>query len=124
MKVRMLIGGELYEVEIENCFSEIAAGLSLGLSAEEGQQSLVPDAGARGRGSGAEEKLCRSPLAGIVARVNIAAGQQVQSGDVMIVLEAMKMETNISAPAALKTKAVKVMPGDVVKPDQVLVEFE
>jgi biotin carboxyl carrier protein len=42
----------------------------------------------------------------------------------MIVLEAMKMETNISAPAALKTKSVKVKPGDVVKPDQILLEFE
>lgn len=125
MKVHMRIGADVYEVEIENSSSEIAARLSLGVSAVEEDQSLVPDLSRPKRlGSLAEEKLCRSPLAGIVARVNIAAGEQVQPGEVMLVVEAMKMETNISASAALKTKSVKVKPGDVVKPDQILLEFE
>jgi methylmalonyl-CoA carboxyltransferase small subunit len=125
VKVQMLIGADVYEVEIERSSSEIAGRLSRGLSAWVKDQSVVPDLPAqRQPASLAEMKLCRSPLAGIVARVNIAAGQQAQPGDVMIVLEAMKMETNITASAPLKAKSVKVMPGDVVKPDQILLEFE
>jgi biotin carboxyl carrier protein len=42
----------------------------------------------------------------------------------MLVLEAMKMETKLTSPGSLKSKSVKVAPGDVVKPQQVLIEFE
>ena len=42
----------------------------------------------------------------------------------MLVLEAMKMETNVTAPSSGKVKTVTVKPGDAVKVNQVLVEFE
>jgi biotin carboxyl carrier protein len=42
----------------------------------------------------------------------------------MVVLEAMKMETSVTAPIAGKVKSVKVVPGEAVKLNQVLVEFE
>jgi methylmalonyl-CoA carboxyltransferase small subunit len=42
----------------------------------------------------------------------------------MLVLEAMKMETNVTAPVSGKVKSVTVKPGDAVKVNQVLVEFE
>jgi methylmalonyl-CoA carboxyltransferase small subunit len=42
----------------------------------------------------------------------------------MIVLEAMKMETNVTAPVAGKVKVVNVQAGDAVKVNQILVEFE
>ncbi len=71
-----------------------------------------------------ETKVCRSPVAGVVLRVNTQPGQQIQPHDLMIVLEAMKMETNVTAPVAGKVKAVTVQPGDGVKVNQVLVEFE
>ena len=71
-----------------------------------------------------EAKVCRSPVAGVVLKVNIETGQQLQPNDMMIVLEAMKMETNVTAPVAGKVKSVNVNPGDAVKVNQVLVEFE
>ena len=71
-----------------------------------------------------EAKVCRSPVAGVVLRVNTLPGQQLQPHDLMIVLEAMKMETNVTAPVAGKVKLVTVQPGDGVKVNQVLVEFE
>jgi methylmalonyl-CoA carboxyltransferase 1.3S subunit len=71
-----------------------------------------------------ESKLCRSPVAGVVLRVNSQPGQQLQPDDLMMVLEAMKMETNVIAPVAGKIKVVNVKPGDAVKVNQVLVEFE
>ena len=47
-----------------------------------------------------EDKVCRSPVSGIVVRVAAQVGQSLQTGDILLVLEAMKMETNITAPAA------------------------
>jgi len=71
-----------------------------------------------------ESKVCRSPVAGVVLRVNVQPEQQLQPHDLMIVLEAMKMETNVTAPVAGKVKSVMARPGDGVKVNQVLVEFE
>jgi len=71
-----------------------------------------------------EEKVCRSPVSGIVVRLAAQAGQSLQIGDVLVVLEAMKMETNITAPVAGKVAAIKVGPGEAVQVGQIVVEFE
>lgn len=71
-----------------------------------------------------EAKVCRSPVAGVVIRVNIQPGQKLQANDLMMVLEAMKMETNVTAPVAGCVKSINVHPQDPVKVNQVLVEFE
>jgi methylmalonyl-CoA carboxyltransferase small subunit len=71
-----------------------------------------------------ESKVCRSPVAGVVVRVNAQVGQQIQANDPLLVLEAMKMETNITAPVAGKIKAINANVGDGVQVGQVLVEFE
>ena len=71
-----------------------------------------------------EAKVCRSPIAGTVVRVAAQAGQQIQTGDVLLVLEAMKMETNITAPVSGKVAKVTAGVGDSVQGGQVLVEFE
>jgi methylmalonyl-CoA carboxyltransferase small subunit len=59
-----------------------------------------------------------------VVRVAAQPGQSIQTGDILLVLEAMKMETNITAPVAGKIAAIKVNPGDSVQSGMVLVEFE
>jgi methylmalonyl-CoA carboxyltransferase small subunit len=71
-----------------------------------------------------EHKVCRSPVTGIVISVNIGPGQAVQAGDLIVVLEAMKMETNLTAARAGKVKGINVAKGDAVKVGQVVVEFE
>lgn len=71
-----------------------------------------------------EEKVCRSPVAGVVIKVNVEPGQTIQAHDLMVVLEAMKMETNVTSPVAGKVKNVKVAAGNPVKKHQVVVEFE
>ena len=59
-----------------------------------------------------------------VTRVLAQPGQSIQPGDVLLVLEAMKMETNITAPIAGKVASLPVKPGDAVQGGQVLVAFE
>ena len=51
-------------------------------------------------------------------------GQQVQDNELLMVLDAMKMEIKITAQSAGTIKSIAVAPGDAVKPGQVLVYFE
>ncbi len=74
--------------------------------------------------SGDESKLCRSPITGIVIRANVEPGQEIAENDLIMVLEAMKMETNVTAPRAGKVARVLVAAGDGVKANQVIAELE
>jgi methylmalonyl-CoA carboxyltransferase small subunit len=60
----------------------------------------------------------------MVTRVNVQPGQQIQPNDLLLVLEAMKMETNVVSPVAGKVKTVTVAQSDAVQLHQILVEFE
>ncbi len=55
-----------------------------------------------------------APLAGNIWQVNVAAGQRVQEGDVVLILEAMKMETEVRAPRSGQVLSVQVRVGDSV----------
>ncbi|MGB0360969.1 MAG: biotin/lipoyl-containing protein, partial [Endozoicomonas sp.] len=55
-----------------------------------------------------------APLAGNIWKVNVTPGQSVQEGDVVLILEAMKMETEVRAPRAGQVVAVSVREGDSV----------
>lgn len=72
----------------------------------------------------ANEKQYCSPLAALVIRVNVEPGQEIQPNDVIVVLEAMKMETSITAHQTGRVKSVHIAPGDPVKAHQVLIEVE
>jgi methylmalonyl-CoA carboxyltransferase 1.3S subunit len=71
-----------------------------------------------------DNKVCRSPIAGIVQRVNVQVGQKLQVDDLLVVLEAMKMETNITAHTDGTVKKILASPGEAVKSGQALIEFE
>lgn len=68
--------------------------------------------------------VCRSPVTGIVVRIPVERGQRVEAGDLMMVLEAMKMETEVAAPRRGIVKSVTASHGQGVRINQVLVEFE
>ena len=65
----------------------------------------------------------QAPLSGTVARVLVEEGQEIAEGDVVVVLEAMKMETEITAPRQGTIAAVLVATGEAVTGGQVLVEL-
>ena len=130
MKLKMTVDGKLYEVDVEIFEPEqpqpgyyappgqtrvpAAAPVAPRLAPSSGVSAPVAD----------EAKVCRSPVSGIVVRIAAQVGQTLQTGDVLIVLEAMKMETNITAPNAGKIASIKVSQGDGVQSGQVVVEFE
>lgn len=65
-----------------------------------------------------------APMPGLVLRVQVAVGDQVGTGDGLVVLEAMKMENEIKARAPAVVARVLVTPGQAVEKGAPLVEFE
>ncbi|MCB1724037.1 MAG: sodium-extruding oxaloacetate decarboxylase subunit alpha [Gammaproteobacteria bacterium] len=61
-----------------------------------------------------------APLAGNIFKVNVAPGQVIKSGDVIMLLEAMKMETEVRSPDSGTVQSVLVKEGDVVQVGDVL----
>ncbi len=128
MKLNITIDEKTYEVEVEAAEPESPAAAPLNLSgAIIGSAPLGVPAGPAPPADAKpvnEEKVCRSPISGIVVKVTAQVGQSLQPGDILLVLEAMKMETNITAPSAGKIAALPVHQGDSVQAGQVVVEFE
>lgn len=77
----------------------------------------APAAPAAGPGAGAPVK---APLPGVVTAIPVKVGQAVKKGDTVLVLEAMKMENNITAEADGTVTGVCVAPGDSVMEGTVL----
>ena len=73
---------------------------------------------------GDHELMLKSPLAGLVIKVRVAAGQFVEKNQPLIVIESMKMENEISAPFSAFIKTLSISEGNLVKPNQVIVIFE
>ena len=63
----------------------------------------------------------KAPMPGNILKVNVTVGQKVNSGDVLVVLEAMKMENEIMAPKAGTVSQVLVSKGSTVDTDAPLV---
>lgn len=90
-KFKVVVSGKSYEVEIEEL-----SGDSLGSAQSAPQAIQAPQPAAKPVGNGTELK---SPMPGSVIDLKVANGAAVKKGDVILVLEAMKMENDISAPA-------------------------
>jgi biotin carboxyl carrier protein len=65
-----------------------------------------------------------APMPATVVRINVAPGQRVARGDVLILLEAMKMELPLTSPRAGAVAAIRCRPGELVQPGVPLVELE
>lgn len=122
LKLRILIDGRTYEVEVEDGEhpenSEHSSVAAI-------QSSVLPSAGKFAVSSDFDEsKVCRSPLAGVVSRVQVRLGQTVQQNHVLLILDAMKMEIKITAQSAGTIKSINVASGEAVKPNQILLCFE
>lgn len=70
------------------------------------------------------ERVLRAPMPGQVRQVAVKAGQEVKIGEVLVLLEAMKMEIRIQAQQDAKVARVAVSEGQSVERDEILVELE
>lgn len=128
LKLRITIDGKGYDVEVEILENEESAPEypAYPAAAPAFVPAAIPEAAIAAQTADAQtsEKECRSPVTGMVMKVNVAAGQEVQPQDVIAVLESMKMEMQIAAAHAGVVKTVLVTPGSSVKVNELLVEFE
>jgi methylmalonyl-CoA carboxyltransferase small subunit len=131
LKLQIAIDGKTYEAEVE-VLEDDAMPRQQNYGTQQpltGTTQSVPATAAPAQATVAQEaadesKVCRSPVTGIVIKVNVEPGQKIQANDLLMVLEAMKMETNVTAQHAGTVKTVRVAPGGSVKLNQVVVEFE
>lgn len=129
LKLQIGIDGKTYEVEVEVVEDDSTPRMPNYGPYPVVPATVQPATATRAPSQAAEEnvdeeKVCRSPVAGVVIKVSVEPGQSVQGNDPLMVLEAMKMETNVTSPVAGKVKNVKVAQGDAVKVNQIVVEFE
>ena len=66
----------------------------------------------------------KAPVPGTVLDIRVEPGQQVAQGEILVILEAMKMENEIAAPAAGKVAAVQAVKGTSVNAGDILVTLE
>jgi biotin carboxyl carrier protein len=65
-----------------------------------------------------------APMPGLIVRVNVGEGDQVRAGQGLVVMEAMKMESELRAAAAGVVRRVLVSPGNAVEKGTMLLEME
>ena len=131
MKLKITLEDRTFEVDVEVAEADHAVlppSYPVGSALLAGQVAsapvLMPPVAGATTPVADEAKVCRSPVSGIVVKVLAQVGQTLQVGDSLLVLEAMKMETDICAPVSGKVASIKLKPGDNVQAGEVVMEFE
>ena len=70
------------------------------------------------------DKVVKAPLPGVIIDVKVKVGDTIEAGDTVVILEAMKMNNNLTAECSGTVVAVNVQPGNSVMEDDVLVEIQ
>lgn len=133
-KLRITVEGKTYEVEVEILGSRIASVApaaapapvasapvaSAPVSAPVAAPAPAPKKAAPAP-AGANDIVC--PLAAVVVAVNVKEGQQVKTGDLLVTLEAMKMNTPVNSPADGTVSKICVSAGQSVNEGEVLLSL-
>jgi len=133
MKLRITVSGQAYDVEVEVLEGTSAgppapastAPVARSADAHSRPPAPVPSAGRASPGASASGQPgeVQSPIAGSVVSVSVKVGDEVALNDTLLVLEAMKMESNVVSPVAGTVRDVQVSSGDAVQAGQVLVRI-
>ncbi|WP_019133087.1 biotin/lipoyl-containing protein [Peptoniphilus obesi] len=136
MKYQVKVDGKVFEVEVEKVggapksLSMADFGQPAAPAAPQAAPAAAPQAAPAPKAepapapaaSGSGENSVVAPMPGNILKVLVNDGDQVSAGDVVVVLEAMKMENEIVAPAD-GTISMKVKVGETVDTDQVIAEL-
>ena len=114
---RITVNGVSYEVSVEE-LGATAAPVSTPVAAPAAAPAAPKAAPAP---VAAGSVAVKAPMPGTINRINVKAGDAVKKGDVLAVLEAMKMENDICAPQDGTVAGVNVAQGAAVATDEVLV---
>ena len=118
MKYVVTLNGKNYEVEVTEC-DAVLLNVTDAVAAPAPVAAPVASPAAAPAVAGDGTKV-PSPMPGTILSVNVSVGQAVKTGDVLMVLEAMKMENDIGAPCDGTIKQLLVSKGSTVNTDDVL----
>ena len=125
MKYKVTLNGRTYEVEVEAgkamLLDEYEAIVPTAAPAAPAAAPAPVAAPAAAAAAPVAGDAVTAPMPGNILKVNVTAGQAVKEGDVLVVLEAMKMENEILAPKACTVKQVLVSKGATVDTGATLV---
>ena len=122
-KYNVTVNGTVYEVEIEEVasFSETNNAVSAPKSAPAVKAAPAAKTEApKSAPAAAGSTVIKAPMAGTIVGVNCSVGQSVKKGDVVAILEAMKMENEIFSPADGVVASVNVSKGASVSAEDVI----
>lgn len=108
------VNGNVYEVTVEEGTGSAAAA-----APKAAPKAAAPKAAPKSAGA----VKVAAPMPGKILKVNVTAGQAVKKGDVLVVLEAMKMENEIQAPQDGTVASVDTSAGATVESGDVLVSL-
>lgn len=114
-KYRVTIEDRVYEVKVEELEGD--SGNSNSQSAEAVPEDTVAKTSGAGKASDGTE--VKAPLSGDILSVKVKVGQQVSDGEVLLTLEALKLENEITAPKSGTISQI-VSEGETVETDQVI----
>lgn len=122
MKYQVTLNNKVYEVDVTETEAVVtgvsaAAPIAAPVAAA---PATTPVAAAPVQQAAADGTKVTSPMPGNILSVSVQPGSAVKAGDIMFILEAMKMENEIVAPADGVVKQVLVSKGSVVNTDDVL----
>lgn len=123
MKYEVMLNNKKYEIEVDECsvalkaVTEVAPIVAAPVAVAAPAASPAPVAPA----ASSEGTTVASPMPGTILSINVTNGQAVRAGEVLIVLEAMKMENDIVAPCDGTVKQILVTKGSTVDTDQTLI---
>jgi len=136
VKLRIDLDGKRYELDVEILEEDRAAqrprylphhAPATTLRSGQSHPASTETAGVAQRDAAAVEdgdRVCQCPLSGVVNHIAVSVGQELKPNDLIMVLEAMKMETNVVSDREGTVGAIRVSVGDGVTAGQVLVEYQ
>lgn len=120
--LKVTVNGTVYDVQVEEAAASAAPAPAPAPAAASPVPAAAPTPAPKAPAPAGGETIT-SPMPGTIVNVAVAPGQSVKKGDVLLVLEAMKMENEIMAPNDATVAAVLVNKGDNVNAGTPLVSL-
>ncbi len=120
----LLIGGHSYEAYVEaghDGWQVLHRGNLYQVQVENERAQRLTQLGGGGPAVASGEYHLKAPMSGLVVTVPVDEGQAIAQGELLVILESMKMQNELKAPRDGLVTRVRVQPGDSVEENQVMV---